>query len=214
MLSIVLSNRHAFAGLAAALLAVLTPLSDHTIGQSPAASSPTPPAATVDVDTASTAPTRLVPGAGMSWTSGDNTADSATGALHSQMVGAVAGLGVRALRFPSGSFSNCYNWRRGVGPVASRQPNLSNWSPSGVVGCYAWTGGDGFGTDEFMAEVAQLSGLEGHAVEPIITVNACTASRYGTCSGTGYPPICPDPSSSDLPTGCPAPCWRPTGWST
>jgi alpha-L-arabinofuranosidase len=203
MLSVLLANRHAVAGLAAALLAVLTPLSDHPIGPSPAASSATPLLATVDVNTAATTPTRLAPGAGMSWTSGDNTADSATGRLHQQMVGAVAALGVRALRFPSGSFANCYNWRRGVGPVASRPLNLTNWSPSGVVGCYTWPGGDGFGTDEFMGEVAQLSRLEGHAVEPIITVNACTARLNGTCSDARYPPICPDPLSTDLATGCP-----------
>jgi hypothetical protein len=201
MLSILLSSRSAFAGLGAAILVALTPLSDHSISQ-PAAGAPTA-GATVSVDTTSTTPTLLVPGAGMSWTSGDNTADSATGALHKQMVAAVAALGVRSLRFPSGSASNCYNWCRGVGPVTARPFNLSNWSPTGVVGCYTWTIGDGFGTDEFMNEVAQLARLEGHAVEPIITVNACTIGLGRTCGGAGYPPICPDPTSGNLSTGCP-----------
>jgi len=198
MLSIFLASRPALTGFGAALLLAFGSSSDH-LDSTVAA----PAAATVSVDAATTSPTLLQLGSGISWTTGEDTADARTGTPRPAMVNAVAGLGLRALRFPSGLYSNCYDWRLAVGPLARRRNNWNNFSASGPTGCYSWMDGDGFGTDEFMSLVARISQLEGQKVEPIITVNICSTSLGGTCGDGGYPPICPHPNNPDVAVGCP-----------
>jgi hypothetical protein len=195
MLSLLLSSRSALAGLGTALVVAFAPLSDTSTVATGS------PQATVTVDAGSTTPTLVALGGALAWASADGTADIQTGALRPAMVKAVASLGVRSLRFPSGLFANCYDWRLGVGPLGRRAYNWTNFnSPS----CHYWNQGQGFGTDEFMAEVAQVSALEHRTVEPIITVNICSMQPGGTCGGPhGYPQLCPDPTSADLATGCP-----------
>lgn len=195
MLSLLLSSRSVLAGLGTALVVAFAPLSDSSTVATGS------PQATVTVDAGSTSPTLLTLGGALAWASADGTADVRTGVLRPEMVRAVASLGVQAVRFPSGLYSDCYDWRLGVGPLSRR---TYNWTSYGSARCHFWNQGQGFGTDEFMAEVAQLSALEHRTVEPIITVNICSVHAGGTCGGPrGYPDICPDPSSADLATGCP-----------
>jgi alpha-L-arabinofuranosidase len=196
MLTLLLASRPALAGLGAALLLAVGSTTDHTDVTSSL------PTATVTVDTATSAPTHLQLGSGIAWTSGEDTADPHTGAPRPAMVKAVAGLGLRALRFPSGLYSNCYDWRLAVGPLSRRKSNWNNYSATGPVGCYNKDQGDGFGTDEFMSLVARISKLQGQPVEPIITVNICGMSWHAAC-GSGFPPICPHPNNPDVATGCP-----------
>ena len=140
-------------------------------------------------------------GTGIAWTSADNTANApGDGTAYPQALDRMAQLNLRLLRFPSGLYSNCYDWSRGVGPRAARQPQLVfNFSGSAAGTCSSYTRND-FGTDEFMTEVARLSAAEHAPIEPVIEVNICSTTDKGRCGSGGYTPLCPDPTHAN---GCP-----------
>jgi alpha-L-arabinofuranosidase len=77
------------------------------------------------------------------------------------VIDALAGLRMPMVRYPGGNFVSSYDWRDGVGPVASR-PRRPD---------FAWRSieTNRFGTDEFMAWCQELG------TEPMMAVNLGTA---------------------------------------
>ena len=84
------------------------------------------------------------------------------GGIRLDVLEAVRRLGITSCRYPGGNFVSNYDWRDGIGPVASR-PRRPD---------YAWnaTEPNTFGTDEFLAWCARLG------AEPMLAVNLGTGS--------------------------------------
>jgi hypothetical protein len=201
-------SRLRLAVLIAVLVAVSIPAGrPSTVGAVPAAArvqvAPLPQAF-VHIDAGrSLASVPPVVGSAVAWAQADQTADHThDGHLYPPAVRQLAAMNLAYLRFPSGEFSNCFDWTRSVGAIAGRKPMLINWDPtSNNHPCYG-SDVDVFGTDEFMNEIAQLSALEGRHVEPVITVNVCSLTLGVGCGSGDYPSLCPNPQDV-AGGGCP-----------
>ena len=83
--------------------------------------------------------------------------------LEPTLLGLARDLGVTSVRFPGGVWSDCYDWRDGVGPFAQRQARPTHPGAEESVRNL-------FGTDELLSFVREI-GASG-----LITVNAGTGS--------------------------------------
>ncbi len=106
---------------------------------------------------------RTLYGQNLEWPYGGNLIwDFRSKSLNEGLIDLIANMGVDVLRWPGGLFSDFYDWRKGIGPRASR--GESRITPGGDVSAHT------FGTDEALALADRIG------AELLITVNANTGT--------------------------------------
>lgn len=138
-----------------------------------AAQSSSPARITVDPKSTGSRVSPLLFGCGVEWPeNGNGIYNPANRRNRPEVVAALKKSGVTTLRFPGGILADYYNWRDGIGPMATR-PKRANPMDGKV---YA----NNFGTDEFIALCRQVG------AEPLITLNAGTGTLEMALSWQKY----------------------------